>query len=92
MNRGQLEDRAQAQIPPAASLERLVHLVGNARVLREALLGKACLFPQRAQPFGEKQGFLRTFGQPISFLDSPPDNTNLFVSDSSIVRRIAGTL
>jgi len=59
-------------------------------VLREALLAKSCLFPQRAQSFGQKQGFLRTFRHPTGFLDSPPDNTNQFVSDFLI--RLRATL
>jgi hypothetical protein len=44
-------------------------------VLREALLGKACLFPQRTEPFGEKQSFRRTFGHPVGFLDLTSQNT-----------------
>ena len=50
-------------------------------MLRKALLAKSCLFPQGAQSFGEKQGFLGAFGHPRGFLDLPVDNTIVSGSD-----------
>jgi len=82
VNPGQHKNRAEAQVPSAACLKRLVHLVGNTRVLGEALLAKPGLFPQGAQSFGQKPGFRWTFGHPLGFLDWPPDDTNLSVSDT----------